>query len=404
MAAYGYGCSYDVIKKDIFWTGPQINMTTDNAYLALFSKMKGLSALNGLPHGNTDLNAHLPAVAEENQINPVRDYLAALEWDGQDRFEQLAREMETHDFTIAEIALRVWFTGAAAACEHFETGLELVHGARPSFEYVLALLGDQGVSKTKGFLGFVPKALSKYAKDGLTLNPRNKDSVKIAVSYWLVELGELDATFKQGQIADLKSFLSTESDELRLPYAQSYSKYKRRTAFIGTVNQDKFLKDATGNRRYLALECAKGFPMWSVPEVDQLWAQAWARYVGGAQWWPTAAEQVLLDTNAENFRAKTWFEEALETEYAWGDPPKDKSRHTATDILRRIKGQPQGSCDPKELADFGHALRRLWTENGAYKVGLVLMLDVGGTPLKVHSDGGKCKGWLLPPHRLDLSR
>ena len=52
MSAYGYGCSYDVIKKDVFWTGPDIDMTTDNAYQALFSKMKGLAALNGLPHGN----------------------------------------------------------------------------------------------------------------------------------------------------------------------------------------------------------------------------------------------------------------------------------------------------------------------------------------------------------------
>ena len=101
-----------------------------------------------------DLNAHLPAIAEENQINPVRDYLAALEWDGEDRIGRLVRAMEPHDTEVAEIALRVWFTGAAAACEHFETGLGLVNGARPSFEYVLAILGDQGVNKTKGFPWF----------------------------------------------------------------------------------------------------------------------------------------------------------------------------------------------------------------------------------------------------------
>jgi hypothetical protein len=401
MSAYGYGCSYDVIKKDVFWTGPDIDMTTDNAYQALFSKMKGLAALNGLPHGNQDLNAHLPAIAEENQINPVRDYLAALEWDGKDRFKQLAREMETHDFIIAEIALRVWFTGAAAACEHFETGLKLVQGARPSFEYVLCLLGDQGVNKTKGFLGFIPKALSKYAKDGVTLNPKNKDSVKIAVSNWLVEFGELDATFKQGEISDLKSFLSTEADELRLPYAQGYSKFKRRTAFIGTVNQDKFLKDATGNRRYLALECAKGFPMWSAAEVDQLWAQAWARYVDGAQWWPTEKEQAILDINAELFRQASWVEEALETEYAWGEKPTDKYRTKTTALLKQLKGNPSGGCDPKEVTELGHALRRLWSENGAYKDGrsLLIRLD-SGDPLKVNADGGKNKGWLLPPPRM----
>ena len=404
MAAYGYGNSYDVIKKEIFWTGPDINMSTDNAYLALYSKMKGLAAMNGLPHGAQDLNAHLPAIAEANQINPVHDYLSALEWDGKDRFARLALTMETPDAGLSEIALRLWFTGAVAASEHFETGLKLVEGARPSFEYVLVLLGDQGVSKTKGFVGLVPKALSKYAKDGVTLNPRNKDSVKIAVSNWLVELGELDATFGQSQIAELKSFLSTEADELRLPYAQGYSKFERRTAFFGTVNQDKFLKDATGNRRYLVLECAKGFPRWSAGEVDQLWAQAWARYIGGSQWWPTDEEQALLDANAESFRAKSWVEEALETEYAWGEKPLDKTRIKTTELLQHLKRNPYASCDPKEVSELGHALRRLWSENGAYKNGRTLMIDVGGDPLKVNADGGKHKGWLLPPSTSSILR
>ena len=201
----------------------------------------------------------------------------------------------------------------------------------------------------------------------MTLNPRNKDSVKIAASHWLVELGELDATFKQGQIADLKAFLSTEADELRLPYAQGYSKFKRRTAFIGTVNQDKFLKDATGNRRYLALECGKGFPMWSADAVDQLWAQVWARYISGAQWWPTSVEQKVLDVNAELFRQASWVEEALETEYDWGKKPTDNIRIKTTELLKQLKGTPYSSCDP----------------------------------LKVNADGGKHKGWLLPPSRMN---
>jgi hypothetical protein len=400
MAAYGYGCSYDVIKKEVVWTGPQISMATDNAYLALFSKMKGLSALNSLPYGNADLNAHLPAIAEENQINPVRDCLAALEWDGEDRFGQLVQAIEPHDTEVAEIALRVWFTGAVAACEHFETGLKLLQIARPSFEYVLALSGDQGVNKTKGFLSLVPKALAKYAKDGLSIRTSNKDSVKIAVSYWLVELGELDATFRQGQIAELKAFLSTEADELRLPYAQGYSKFKRRTAFIGTVNQDKFLKDTTGNRRYLVLDIAKGFPAWSAYEVDQLWAQAWSRYVGGAQWWPTDSEQKLLDANAELFRQHSWFEDELETRYAWGEEPDNRIRTRTTELIRLLSGNHRPNNDAKEIADLGNALRRLWLANGAYKDGSKLMVRVDGSLTKVNSDGGKHKGWLLPPNRL----
>jgi predicted P-loop ATPase len=401
MAAYGYGCSYDVIKKEVCWIGPHINMNTDNAYLALFSKMKGLSALNGLPHGNADLNAHLPAIAEENQINPVREYLVTLEWDGQDRFENLVKAIEPHDTEIAEIALRVWFTGAAAACEHFETGLMLVHGARPSFEYVLALLGEQGVNKTKGFLGLVPKALGKYAKDGLSIKTSNKDSVKIAVSYWLVELGELDVTFGQGQIAELKAFLSTEADELRLPYAQGYSKFKRRTAFMGTVNQEKFLKDATGNRRYLAIDCTNGFPLWAEDEVDQLWAQAWARYVGGSQWWPTAAEQVVLDINAERFRQFSWAETRIREVFDFTRYTENNKRITATNLWAELCSEDGYNksireLKPQQLNELRSAMKKLWGEHGAEKRdGEQVIMTKHGT-VKLYSEGGKNKGWIVP--------
>jgi predicted P-loop ATPase len=401
MAAYGFSCSYDVIKKYVSWTGPDINMNTDNAYLALFSKMKGLTAMNGLPHGNADLNAHLPAIAEENQINPVRDYLAALKWDGKDRIGRLVQAIEPHDTEVAEIALRVWFTGAAAACEHFETGLGLVHGARPSFEYVLAIRADQGVNKTKGFLGLVPKALGKYAKDGLSIKTGNKDSVKIAVSYWLVELGELDATFGQGQIAELKAFLSTEADELRLPYAQGYSKFKRRTAFIGTVNQEQFLKDATGNRRYLALECERGFPLWAEGEVDQLWAQAWARYLGGSQWWPTDAEQTVLDVNAERFLQYSWAETRIRDVFDFTRLTENNIRFTVTNLWAILSSDDRWNITvreikPQQLGQLRAAMTKLWSEHGAEKrKGEQVVWTKRGT-VNTYSDSGKNKGWLVP--------
>jgi hypothetical protein len=55
----------------------------------------------------------------------------------------------------------------------------------------------------------------------------------------------------------------------------------------------------------------------------------------------------------------------------------------------------------KELSDVGHALRRLWSDNGAYKKNGVLFLDAPNGPAKVKSEGGKNKGWLLPPELKD---
>ena len=90
---------------------------TDNADTALFSLIKSLSALNGLPKGNESLHAHLPAIAEQRQVNAVRDYLSVLSWDGVDRFKNLAETLSSHNPVIAEISIRRWLIQACAAVD-----------------------------------------------------------------------------------------------------------------------------------------------------------------------------------------------------------------------------------------------------------------------------------------------
>ena len=117
----------------------------------------------------------------------------------------------------------------------------------------LVLVGEQGVVKTKGLRKLLPPALRRYFKEGITLDLRNKDSLTTAVSCWMAELGELEGTFKKTDIADIKSFLSQTVDEIRAPFARKRSKFARRTAFTGTVNDLSFLADETGNRRFWPL-------------------------------------------------------------------------------------------------------------------------------------------------------
>ena len=83
--------------------------------------------------------------------------------------------------------------------------------ALPVFEYVLALHGDQGAGKIKGLTNIVPKALRSYFKESVVLNINNKDSVKLAVSCWLAELGELDATFRAADHVAFKGLCQTIS-------------------------------------------------------------------------------------------------------------------------------------------------------------------------------------------------
>jgi hypothetical protein len=399
LEAYGIKFGYDMIAKKLIWTSYGLDTKTDNAEGALFSRIKSLAALNKLPNGNDALHTFLAAIAEVKQVNLVRDHLKSLKWDKKNRFEVLAGSLGSHDFDIALISIGRWLIQACAAADGAEMAQKRNPNIKAVFEYVLVLFGEQGIGKTKGLTNLMPRALGEYLKESVVLNINDKDSIKQAVSSWIAELGELDATFKVADGVAFKAFMSREHDELRMPFAAKTSKFRRRAVFVGSVNEPKFLKDKTGARRFFPLSVSRGFPIWSDAEVGQLWAQAWALYASGSQWWPTDAEQKLLDANAEIFRHKSWAEDRLEELYDWPLGPDGSRRTTATNIWRGINVHG-GSSKPtgKEQNELSHGLKRLWCENGAYETFGDLVINIDGVVLKVYARDGKNRGWLLPPN------
>jgi len=399
LGCYGISLSYDVISKSLTWSAPGLSSDTDNADTALFSLIKSLSALNGLPKGNESLHAHLPAIAEQRQVNAVRDYLSVLSWDGVDRFKNLAETLSSHNPVIAEISIRRWLIQACAAVDSALLSQKHNPRVRPVYEYVLVMVGVQGAGKTKGLSNMVPRALHVYLKESVVLAVSNKDSIKIAVSGWIAELGELDATFRAADHVAFKAFMSREFDELRMPYAPTSSRFCRRTVFVGSVNEDKFLKDKTGSRRFYPLSVDRGFPKWSDEEVDQLWAQAWRLYERGERWWPSDQEAELLLVNAEGFRQRSWEEEKLEEMFDWEAGPDGHKRMTASKLWSGILDVGYGgkAAKPIELDNIAKAMSRLWSDQGALRENGKLMINTPEGPLQVNADGGKNRGWLVPP-------
>jgi hypothetical protein len=398
LQAYGIRIAYDTILKTLDWSAPGLDASTDNANTTLFSLIKSLAALNGLAKGNESLHAHLPAIAEQQQVNPVNDYLSALSWDGVDRFEKLSKTLGAHDSGVALVTIRRWFVQACAAADGAELARQHNPQVRPVYEYVLVQVGTQGVGKTKGLSNIVPKKLLAYLKESVVLKINDKDSIKIAVSCWIAELGELDATFRAADHVAFKAFMSRETDEMRMPYAPATSHFQRRTVFFGSVNEDKFLKDKTGARRFYPLAVDRGFPAWSDEEVDQLWAQAWSLYASGERWWPTDEEELLLAENAESFRQLSWEEERLEAIFDWESEPIQHMRLTATELWRKIAGSLYGEKTAKsvELSNIAKAMTRLWCEHGAWRENGRLMLNTPEGPVQVLADGGNNRGWLVP--------
>ncbi|MGX0975619.1 hypothetical protein ACSSVY_001329 [Roseovarius sp. MBR-51] len=399
LNSYGITFRYDEICKEIAWTHPNLASTGDNSDSGLLSQVIGICNLNGVPTKN--LRIHMTAIADRRSFNPVTEYLKSKNWDKKPRFEKFAADLGATDPQIARIAARVFLLQACAAADHAVAARAVNPEARPHFENVVVFVGAQGIGKTKGIARLLPAPLRSYLKEGMVLDPKNKDLVKQAVSSWVTELGELDATFRKSDIEALKGFLSNGRDELRMPYAETTSRFLRRTVFVGTVNDEAFLADRTGNRRFLPLKIGRFSFSWSDDELDQLWAEAWSRYISGEAWWPNAEEEALLRENADKFRTVGWIEEMLNMRFDWTGPLPDKlKRMTATEILMSSTKKNDHSVrqpTQKDLSDVAALMKRMWSSHPSVVCvngDLFLGTDRGNLP--VHTKGGKANGWLVP--------
>ena len=148
------------------------------------------------------------SIASKNLFCPVRTYIESNSWTGVDCLEQFYSQINSSDEFMTRLLFKKWFIQAVAAI-YEDQGL--------SGSGVIVLTGAQGAGKTRLFKDMTRDIPSVFL-EGAILNPSDKDSVMIACSNWIVELGELDATFRKSDIAQLKGFLTKNKYLLRRPY------------------------------------------------------------------------------------------------------------------------------------------------------------------------------------------
>ena len=300
MDCYGITSHYNAISKKSTIKLPNRPSTGDGAASFNAEMLISQAALCGLPTSGETILKQAHAIGYDDPVNPVVDYMETLQWDGTDYIKQLADciTVGPEHTAIRDQMIRLWMIQACAAADAAEQTPNKDAMAR--YEYVWCLLGDQGVQKTKFYKNMVPEPLREYFKDGVALDPSDKDSVIKATGNWFVELGELDATFRKADLSRLKAFLSEEKDVYRTPYGRTTDSHTRRTVFTGSVNEPQFLRDGTGNRRYWPLN-AISIKLPTSDIVCGAWSQAWALYIKGDQWWPTKAFEKQLDSHRTHF-------------------------------------------------------------------------------------------------------
>lgn len=220
---------------------------------------------------------HLAVLANKNQCHPVREYLTGLKWDGKPRLDRWA----------------ITYLGAEDTPLHRAFGRVMLLGAvhrvmRPGcqFDYMVVLEGPQGKLKSSAL-----RALGEpWFTDSLRLGSDCKVTIEQTAGYWFAEVAEL-AGMGTREIDAVKTQITTREDRARAAYGYFASTIPRQFIMVGTTNESEYLKDRTGNRRFLPIRVGEIDLDALRRDRDQLFAEAFHGANGGEL--PILPEDVL---------------------------------------------------------------------------------------------------------------
>jgi putative DNA primase/helicase len=339
LKEYGIDLKYNFIsKEEEFYQNNQRITGAESDNIAI-SKLTNICRINRMP--TSDVSTYSTEFASENSYNPIVDFIESKKWDGVNRLKNLFETIETSDdFSndLKVLLLSKWFISCVAAAYNKD------------YQFwskgVLVFQGKQSVGKTSWFKSLLPKELNQYIKDGVSLDLESKDSILKAIEHWIVELGELDATFKKSDIAKLKAFISEKIDIVRRPYAKRESKYPRQTVFCASVNDKDFLKDSSGNVRFWVIPVLKLNAYHNI-DMQQVWAEVAHSYKQEQNWWLTREEEVLLESSNQHFVEENRFAAAFHEKFDW--KYQKPTRLNAHDALVLIGFEKHSRADISDM-------------------------------------------------------
>jgi len=278
--------------------------------------------------------------AEDNRFHPVRDYLNSLEWDGVPRVntwlhQYLGADASRYHSLVGEM----WLVSAVTR----------VMQAPVKVDSVIIFEGLQGLGKST--------ALGVLGGDWFTDTPLvlgEKDSFQQMQGVWIIELAELDSLNK-AESTRAKQFFGSQVDRYRPSYGRLVQPFPRQCVFAGSTNQESYLKDATGNRRYWPVACTKVDVVDLTRDRDQLWAEAYHLYKTGVPWWPQEDDKHLFESEQEDrFDEDVWEELVVEWLRSHSRP-----RVLISEVMAEALQLLPGNMKPPEQKRLGQVMAHL---------------------------------------------
>lgn len=266
---------YDEFQMRIFFESPDGKREwNDNDDLKL---MQTLQATHGM-HYISDMTANKAVrfYAHKNKINSVVKYFDSLSWDGVSRIERYFVDyMSAEDNEYVRRAGNNFFISMVARA--YQPGCKV--------DNMVILEGPQGQKKSTANSILVGDQVFSEVSESI----ESKDFLLSLQGKLLVEIAELDS-FSKAEMTRVKQVITNRIDRYRAPYGRATMDVPRTCVFVGTTNEDTYLNDVTGGRRFWPIKINEINLEAINLDRDQLFAEAVSLYKRGYSWWEMPLE------------------------------------------------------------------------------------------------------------------
>lgn len=248
-------------EKPVFWQDHENNLLIEH-----LQKTYGFGNIN-----KHVINDAIETVAIQKTRSEPREWMQNLKWDGIKRVEHFFVTHCNADDTIYSNALsKNWWVSLIARV--YRPGCQC--------DNMLVLEGIQGAFKTS-----LLREIGGSWYRSLNVAVDSKDFLISLRGALIIEIGELNSFGKSG-ITAIKNIITTKEDSYRENYKLRNSQFLRQCIFVGTTNEDTYLKDSTGARRFWPLKVNGKIDIDKVRrDREQLFAEAVSMFESGATWW-----------------------------------------------------------------------------------------------------------------------
>ncbi len=356
----GFDIRFDEFKDQVVWSPPGEDLwrpwsDADYSRLRLRLEHRGFR-----PVGRDLARDMVHMRADGHRIDTAIVWLDSLRWDGTPRIERFWStyfNVEDTPYTRA-VSLYTW-TGLA--------GRVLVPGLQA--DMVPVLTGAQGAGKSRGIAALAP---SQDTRTALSFHEPETERARKMRGVLVAELAELQGMRTRDR-EEIKAWVTRSHEHWVPKYKEMATTYGRRCLLFGTTNEDGFLADETGERRWLPMKVCGVVDLEGLArDRDQLWAEAAARFTADGLAWRGAVE--LAPAAQEAFAEEDAWEETIgrwmETQDLDGTTPASREILTTSEVLAGALSIEAKSVKRADTMRIARCLQKLgYVQNFAWSAG-----------------------------------